>query len=306
VPRPERGATDRGFRQQLLERLKNEARRQGTETQRVQQRVAFERLLARLAASGEWLLKGGFALELRYGWRNRPTRDIDLRTEREPEQALARLREAVAGPAPADDRFRFELGDAVAELQGAPGGGLRVRVVARVAGVTFASFAVDLTSGDAVVAAPETLVGSDLLAFAGIAPVRFPVYPVTQHLAEKLHAYTLPRAQENTRTKDLLDMVTIAAMETIEGEALAEAAAATFAARGSHHLPATLPAPPAAWTASFRQLAAETAISPTADLRAGYELAARFWAPVLTGTALGRRWGPGAQAWDGPGRDVGA
>ena len=34
-------------------------------------------------------------------------------------------------------------------------------------------------------AAPETLVGSDLLAFAGIAPVRFPVYPLTQHLAEK-------------------------------------------------------------------------------------------------------------------------
>ena len=81
MPRPERGTTDRGFRQQLLERLKNEARRHGANPKRLQQRVAFERLLARLAQSGEWMLKGGFALELRYGFRNRPTRDIDLRTD---------------------------------------------------------------------------------------------------------------------------------------------------------------------------------------------------------------------------------
>jgi hypothetical protein len=153
VRSPERGATDRGFRQQLLERLKNEARRQGVDPRRLQQRVAFERLLARLAASGDWLLKGGFALELRYGWRNRPTKDIDLRTAWEPEEALARLREAVAGPPPDNDRFRFELRETTVDLQGAPGGGLRVRVVARVAGVAFATFAVDLASGDAVVAA---------------------------------------------------------------------------------------------------------------------------------------------------------
>ena len=47
----------------------------------------------------------------------------------------------------------------------------------------------------------------DLLAFAGIASLRFPVYPVTQHLAEKLHAYSMARERENTRTKDLVDIV---------------------------------------------------------------------------------------------------
>ncbi len=295
---PERGTTDRGFRQQLLERLKSEARRQGADPRRVHQRVAFERLLARLAASGDWLLKGGFALELRYGWQNRPTKDIDLRTHREPEAALARLREAVAGPPPDDDRFRFELRETTADLQGAPGGGLRVRVVARVAGIEFATFAVDLTSGDVVVDIPEMLVCSDLLSFAGIAPVHFPVYPVTQHLAEKLHAYTLPRLQDNTRTKDLVDMVTIAAMETIAGDALTEAVAATFAVRDSHLVPVTLAAPPASWAASFRQLAAETAISPAADLMEGYNVAARLWAPVLAGTARGRRWMPEMLAWE--------
>lgn len=31
---------------------------------------------------------------------------------------------------------------------------------------------------------------------------RFPVYPVNQHFAEKLHALTLPRDVENTRARD--------------------------------------------------------------------------------------------------------
>jgi predicted nucleotidyltransferase component of viral defense system len=41
----------------------------------------------------------------------------------------------------------------------------------------------------------------------GFEPAWFPVYPVAQQFAEKLHAYTLPRDVENTRAKDLADMV---------------------------------------------------------------------------------------------------
>ena len=298
MPQAERGSTDRGFHQQLLQRLRNEARQQGVDPRRLQQRVAFERLLARLAVSGDWLLKGGFALELRYGLRNRPTKDIDLRTHWEPDEALAHLRQAVATPPPDDDRFRFELRETAQDLQGAPGGGLRVKVVARVAGFEFASFAVDLASGDAVVALPDMLTGSDLLGFAGIPPVMIRVYPVAQHLAEKLHAYTLPRMQDNTRTKDLVDMITIAAMEALDGGALAEAVAATFTARTSHALPETLLKPPASWTVAFRHLASETALSPTGDLEAGYELAVRLWEPVLNRTAQGRRWHAEAMEWD--------
>ena len=41
---------------------------QGQDLQRVRSKVAFERLLARLFAdsSGKWLLKGGYAMELRF------------------------------------------------------------------------------------------------------------------------------------------------------------------------------------------------------------------------------------------------
>ncbi len=92
---------------------------------------------------------------------------------------------------------------------------------------------------------PDILRGSDLLQFAGIAPVEFPVYPVPQHLAEKLHAYTLPRGQENTRVRDLVDLVVIAATEAVEADQLSRSVEATFAIRGTHPIPGSLPAPPA-------------------------------------------------------------
>jgi hypothetical protein len=91
VPRPERGTTPSGFRDRLLALLRNAARQEGIAAQRLQQRVAFERLLARLSHE-HWLLKGGFALELRYSWTHRPTKDIDLRTDVPLDTALSRLR----------------------------------------------------------------------------------------------------------------------------------------------------------------------------------------------------------------------
>lgn len=196
-----------------------------------------------------------------------------------------------------DDRFRFELRGTSTELQGAPGGGLRVRVLARVAGNELAAFSVDLASGDEVVESPEIVVGSDLLAFANIEPVRFPIYPIAQHLAEKLHAYTLPRDRDNTRTKDLVGMITMAAMEAVDEDVLATSVAATFQSRGSHAMRESLPPPPDDWEAAFHELAAETAASPTTDLRSGYGYAVRFWDPILKDPVGARRWAPEDQAW---------
>ncbi|MDB5059086.1 MAG: hypothetical protein JWO59_2558 [Chloroflexi bacterium] len=203
MPRPERGTTPAGFRTQLLQRLRNEALRSGISVERHQQRIAFERLLARLPVDGNWILKGGLALQFRYGLHSRATKDVDLRITMAPAIGLERLREVVA-TAPASDNFSFEFGDIAQELQGAPDGTIRVKVLARIAGDAFNTFHIDLSSGDALTYDPDRLLGSNLLAFAGITPVEFPVYPITQHMAEKLHAYTLPCNQENTRVKDLV------------------------------------------------------------------------------------------------------
>lgn len=296
MPQRDDGRTPAGFRTQLLQRLRNEALRTGIPAQRLQQRVVFERLLARLPRDGEWLVKGGFALQLRYGLQARPTRDVDLRTPRDPVSALDRLRRITAA-ARAADNFSFEFGDVGREMQGAPGGSLRVRVVTRVAGLEFATFHVDLSSGDAVADPPELLRGSDLLHFAGIAPVEFPVYPVLQHLAEKLHAYTLPRGQENTRVRDLVDLIIIAATEKVEADRLSRSVEATFAVRGTHPIPERLLEPPVSWAQPFASVAAEVANLPTTDLWEGSAYAAEFWDPFLADRTVHRVWLPDERHW---------
>lgn len=301
MPQRERGRTPAGFRTQLLQRLRNEALRTGIPAQRLQQQIAFERLLARLPHDGEWVLKGGFALQFRYGLQARPTRDIDLRTPLAPAAALDRLRQAIAAATLPDHLF-FEFGEVVQELQGAPGGSLRVRVVARVAGLEFVTFHLDLSSGDALVEPPDVLRGSDLLQFAGIVPVEFPAYPVPQHLAEKLHAYTLPRGQENTRVRDLVDLVVIAATETVEADRLSRSVEATFAARATHPIPEQLPEPPASWAQPFAVIAAEAVNLPTTDLREGQARPAQVWDPFLASGAVHQIWRPGQRQW-GPAPD---
>ncbi|MCP4898771.1 MAG: nucleotidyl transferase AbiEii/AbiGii toxin family protein [bacterium] len=64
----------------LETRLRNTAHRRGTDLQRLRRRVAFERLLARLFVQDDppWLLKGGYALELRLQDQARSTLDLDI------------------------------------------------------------------------------------------------------------------------------------------------------------------------------------------------------------------------------------
>lgn len=297
MPQRERGRTPAGFRIQLLQRLRNEALRAGIPAQRLQQQVAFERFLVRLPEDGEWVLKGGFALQLRYGLQARPTRDVDLRTLSEPVAGLDRMRRSIARM-PVDDNFSFEFAETSREMQGAPGGSVRARVVARVAGLEFVTFHIDLASGDALADPPDRFQGSDLLQFAGISPVTFPIYPIAQHLAEKLHAYTLPRRQENTRVRDLVDLMIIAGTETVETERLARSVQATFAARRTHPIPSQLPGPPAAWAQPFKNLAVEAEILPAADLWEGYRLVAQFWDPYLAGRTVHMVWLPDQWRWD--------
>ncbi len=74
--------SDTAFRQALEQRLLNQARSEPTiPLVRLRKAVAFEALLRRLLRDhpDEWLVKGGFALQLRLGLQTRTTKDIDLR-----------------------------------------------------------------------------------------------------------------------------------------------------------------------------------------------------------------------------------
>jgi hypothetical protein len=131
------------FRQALEERLKTRAQGDGAELARDRKRVAFDRLLVWLHAVAEdqWLLKGGFALELRFAGRARATKDVNIDWQANKGQLLEKLIDAVEHDA--GDYFAF-----TAERTGAPedrlGGSHRFRVTASLAGRLFESFLLDV------------------------------------------------------------------------------------------------------------------------------------------------------------------
>jgi hypothetical protein len=285
-------ATPQAFRTALETRLRNIAQSHGTDLQRLQRRVAFERLLARLFAQGDppWLLKGGFALELRLENRARSTLDLDVSV---PEPAHLQLPDAAREDIPLvqvvyenlqwaakrdlNDGFQFLIRPPKGEQTGAPGGGMRCSVETRLAGRTFARFHLDVGLGDTVLDQPEWVEGSPLLDFAGISPARIALYPLAQQFAEKIHAYTFPWSpRENTRVKDLVDLVLLLHSRQLEPERVRQALKASFEARGTHTLPTQLPKPPADWVEAYAALARELGLSAL-TLEEAYTYLDTYW-----------------------------
>lgn len=284
------------LRQALEQRLKTRAAGDGARLARDRKRVAFERLLARLAATapGRWLLKGGFALDLRLAEHARATRDVDIEWQADEEALLDALIEAAEHGA--GDFFDFSV-----ERAGTPedrlGGSHRFRVAASLGGRPFESFPLDVGLRREPEVRAETLTIPNLLAFAGVEPVSVPAIPLERQAAEKLHAYTRtyegPRL--STRTKDLVDLALIAELSSLDAAALRGEIEATFAARATHPVPPALPLPPDDWRAPFRRLA--EAVGIPGDLRAGHGAAAAMLNPVLGGTVERGWWDPEARRW---------
>lgn len=226
------------FRVALEQRLKNDAAAGGPSLQRARKRVAFERLLARLEATApdQWLVKGGFALELRVADRARATKDVDLDWRASEAEVAEALLTATA--ADLDDFFDFEI-DRTATAPDLGGGGLRYRVVASVAGRVFEELIVDVGFAIEPVMAPDRLLTPGALSFAGIDPVSVPAAPLEQHLAEKLHAYSRIYAgdQPSSRPKDLIDMLLIAGLTRFDGGRLRQIIEAVFTVRATHPVP---------------------------------------------------------------------
>lgn len=106
----------------------------------------------------------------------RATKDIDVtlhddtRLSREPEQRREQVRAMLqeAAAIRLDDYFEFLVGEAREELDGAPEGGSRHPVEARMDGREFALFHVDIGIGDEVLEPLDIVTGEDWLRFAGV------------------------------------------------------------------------------------------------------------------------------------------
>lgn len=271
---PDRYATPTAFRRALETRLRDIATQEQTDLQRLRRQVAFDRLLQRLfqKAPGLWVLKGGYAMELRISGA-RATKDIDLtfsgRVSRKKsvggdDLLLAQLQQA--GATDLGDGFSFLIGEAMMDLDGPPYGGARYPVDARMDGRTFVKFHLDAGVGDVLLEPLDSLQSRDWLGFAGIPVTPFPGLPAEQQFAEKYHAYTFVRGERpNSRVRDLVDMVLLIRKANLNAERVRIALQATFSRRGSHSLPEAMPSPPAFWTAPFAAMAKTCRLSESID-----------------------------------------
>jgi hypothetical protein len=284
------------FRQALEQRLRTRAAGDGARLVRDRKRVAFDRLLARLveAAPERWLLKGGYALDLRLSNRARTTRDVDIDWQAAEEELADALIDAAA--LETGDFFTFEI-----ERTGTPperlGGSHRFRTTAHLAGRQFETFLLDVGLPSDPVGEHDTLRTPDLLGFAGIAPVEVPAVPLERQIAEKLHAFTrrYGNDQPSSRARDMIDIVLMSELASFGFEPLRDVIVRLFAARATHDLPTSLPTPPRDWAVPYRALAEEVGLDP--DLSVGHRLASAFLDPVLATEPGPLSWDPQTSEW---------
>lgn len=283
-------ATAGALRAALEVRLVERAKRDVGDLQRLRRQVGFDRLLARmfdptLSARQSWVLKGGYALEMRFH-AARSTRDLEFSVRAGAgsmpdtggtDALLEQLRLAAQVRLP--DFFSFIVGGAMMTLDQAPEGGARFPVDARLDGRTFVSFHVDLGIGDEIIEPLDELVGEDWLGFGGIAPAVAPVLSKEQHWAEKLHAYTRHRTgAANSRVRDLLDLILLIERGSLSPDRIRSAVEATFERRATHAIPRDVLPPPREWARSFAALVAECDLDQTLD--GAYERVRDVWAAV--------------------------
>jgi hypothetical protein len=273
--------TDAAFRSALEQRLLNFAQSKSVSLERLRRQVVLERLLARLDAAepGEWVLKGAMALEVRIGLLARATMDVDLGLRsRERSIDLDALGERLTHvlSVSLDDRFVYRLAD-LRRLTAAGGGDLaRARLESRLAGREFGRIQMDVVCRSHELADTERVQLGGHLRFAGIEPPTVEVVSLPRHAAEKFHAMLRQFSdRENTRVRDLADLVILAERGLIDPARTAAAVRQVFAERTTD-LPSTLLPLPAGWPERYEKIAREHGIA-AAEFGEATEVLVNFW-----------------------------
>jgi hypothetical protein len=272
------------FKTALEARLRKRAQDHGVPFSTLQLKFAIERLLARLFRDDKppWLLKGGFAMDLRFRPQARTTKDLDLSVGlvgKKVGPLSSALRERLQAAVDVDlgDFLTYRIGEPKRELMNAPQGGARYLCEAVLVGKVYAKFHIDVGLGDALVGQPEQLTGDDVLDFVGIEPAQVLAIPKSLQFAEKAHAYSFPwSGRINTRTKDLVDLVLLLERGLPDLAQIRLALQATFQTRGTHPLPEALSPPPASWATDFPGMAREAGLS-TIDYLEAFAHLDHFW-----------------------------
>jgi len=158
------------FKSSLEAHLRGKAKERGVPYATVRFKFVLERLLARLFFADDpgRLLKGGFAMDLRFRPGARTTNDLDLTVGLQSAEATSatltdvwdRLQVAVARDL--GDYLTYRIAAPRRELTNAPGGGGRFPCEAVLAGKSCDKLHIHVGMGDPILGEPERLTGDDL------------------------------------------------------------------------------------------------------------------------------------------------
>ncbi len=273
--------TSADFRKELETNLRTHSNKTGEDINRLRRKVSFDRLLARIFTHEPsfFVLKGGYGMELRFA-HARATKDIDLtcfkraNDSKEPMSEIIMQELQLLARYNLDDHFTFQIGQPQIDIENAPYGGSRHHVLVLINDRPYVEFHLDV-GADFLIDPIEKIPGSNWLEFCGISAPVIQMISVQQQFAEKLHSYTLPREQINTRAKDLIDLILLLQSEGRSSSTFQNTLQRVFRARNKHPLPEFLPRPPISWQKPFAEMAAECGISQ--DLKEGFQTVSEFY-----------------------------
>ncbi len=280
-----RYASASAFSMALVQRLSARANESQTSIDRLRRRVLLETLLRRLdqAEPGQWVLKGGMALEVRLREHARRTVDIDLGLRRkttDPTGLRARIIDALSVDRDGDF-FAFELGEPqemATDVEDQPT--WRFLVTGRLAGKVFATVKLDVSPRPDELREVEQFTLNSL-SFAGISEYAVEVIDIHRHIAEKFHAMTRPRETgPNSRVRDLVDIVLLHEHGLVDPERAAAATREVFQQCATHSLPPTLDDAPVAWADGYERLVQDLQIA-TRTLPEALAIARAIWARMF-------------------------
>ena len=272
----------------LERRLNEQSRNTGVSLDRLRRRVVFQRVVARLQAAepGVWVLKGGMAMEVRLGDQARLTKDIDLGLRETIATAddLTDKLVTATGSDPFADRFEL-VSEPFAQLMADDAGYLtwRSRVTAVLAGKYFGRVQLDVSPRAYELRATDRILLPNALDFAGIMAPEIEVIDVHRHAAEKYHAMSRDHGdRENTRVRDLVDVVILIESGLLDAARLRPAVAEVWEERDHTAPPDRFSHPPASWVGPFQKLAAEADLEHP-ELSEAVELTSGLWNSMNTG-----------------------
>jgi hypothetical protein len=206
-------------------------------------------------ALAPFLVKGGFALELRFLGKARASQDIDMVLQ----LPMASIVQAVE-LALRDrewDGFRFTFKRAAREREHV----MQVQIQAAYLGGPWCSLTVELGTGPQE--NPEMVDAFSLEPFGLRTPDAVPCLNRFMQIAQKLHAVTEP-TERNARFRDLVDIVLIDTLLEQDDDRLLASIEETFQARGTHRWPTPVVIRPE-WRQPLTQMLEEMRIALTVD-----------------------------------------